>query len=100
MDQDKAPAQRPRGRDDHNPPIWVNLAETNSEYSQYRCSFEIKRTDGLRPGRYIAWLKWNDDWKKWSGALRADEREAWDKRQQESKTPPAPPSPTRDDIPF
>ena len=99
MAQPPTPAPPPGGRNDRPQAIWINLAETKSEYSQYRCSFEIKNKDGLRPGRYIAWLKYNSEWEKWSGALRPDEREEWSKKQQLSNEPPSPPPPMPE-IPF
>ena len=99
MAQPPTPAPPPGGRNDRPQAIWINLAETKSEYSQYRCSFEIKNKDGLRPGRYIAWLKWREDWAKWTGALRLDAREEWDKALEQSNTRPQPPTDSKD-IPF
>ena len=79
--------------------IWVNVAESTSEYSDLRCSFEIKEDGQLGPGRYIAWLKFREDWAKWTGALRLDAREEWDKALEQSNTRPQPPTDSKD-IPF
>ena len=102
MPQPPAPrGQRPGEPDDRNPTLWINLAETQSEFSQYRVTFEVKRADGLRPGKYIAWMKWNADWEKWTGQLRGDQREAWQEKQQQSNAPPKPPAdPPADGLPF
>ena len=101
LPQGPTPAQ---GQGDPNKPeqaVWINVAESNSEYSDLRCSFEIKADGQMGPGRYIAWLKWKEEWGKWSGILRQDQREEWDKKLQQSNEPPRqPPVADRDDIPF
>ena len=73
----KGPSPAQGSGDPENPrnSIWLNVAETKSEYSQLRATFEIKEEGNLGPGRYIVWLKWRDDWGKWTGPVRKDDRE-------------------------
>ena len=79
--------------------IWINVAESTSEYSDLRCNFEIKTDGQLGPGKYLAWLKWREDWAKWTGVLRLDGREEWSKALEQSNAPVQPPT-DEQDIPF
>jgi hypothetical protein len=92
------------GRGDPEAPraaVYINVAESNSEYSDLRVTFEIKEGATLGPGRYIAWPQWKEEWGKYTAVLRQDKREEWDKKLQQSNEPPKPPpAVSEDDIPF
>ena len=64
-------------KDRSQPTIWMNVAETKSEFSDLRVNFKVPEGVSLDANtQRVAWRKWREDWGKWTGALKPDEREA------------------------
>ncbi len=68
------PKKNDAGRWVGDPTIWINVKEMPSTSpSDMRVAFEIPEGCSLDAGtKWVAFLKWNKEWNKWTGGLKMD----------------------------
>jgi len=100
------PRPRSGDKESFSPAIWAGVKKLpDTAHSDLILNFTVPEgnAEGLPPGQFVAFLEWKEEWGKYTGRVKKDNRppqkggSEWKKQQQQQQDPPPP---NGDDIPF